>query len=46
MAQAVKNFQGTTPDRAAEAIAAITNQQGGIDAEQFAEVVQEGGQEA
>lgn len=42
MAQAVKNFQGTTPDRAAEALTAITNQ-GGIDASQFAETIQETG---
>ena len=42
MAQAVKNFQGTTPDRAAEALTAITNQ-GGIDADQFAETIQETG---
>ena len=42
MAQAVKNFQGTSPDRAAEALTAITNQ-GGIDASQFAETIQETG---
>ena len=43
MAQAVKNFQGADPDRAAQALQAITNQTGGIDAEQFAEATQEVG---
>ena len=41
MAQAVKNFQGADPDRAAQALQAITNQTGGIDANQFAEAAQE-----
>ena len=41
MAQAVKNFQGADPDRAAQALQAITNQTGGIDANQFAEATQE-----
>ena len=41
MAQAVKNFKGADPDRAAKALQAITNQTGGIDAEQFSEATQE-----
>tara|TARA_R100000353_G_scaffold132245_1_gene93804 strand:- start:997 stop:1434 length:438 start_codon:yes stop_codon:yes gene_type:complete len=41
MAQAVKNFQGADPDRAAQALQAVTDQTGGIDANQFAEAVQQ-----
>ncbi len=39
MAQAVKNFQGADPERAAQALAAITSETGGIDADQLTEAV-------
>lgn len=39
MAQAVKNFQGADPERAAQALSAITSETGGIDADQFTEAV-------
>ena len=39
MAQAVKNFQGADPERAAQALEAITNETGGIDASQLTEAV-------
>ena len=37
MAQAVKNFQGADPERAAQALSAITSETGGIDADQLTE---------
>ena len=39
MAQAVKNFQGADPERAAQALSAITSETGGIDASQLTEAV-------
>jgi len=39
MAQAVKNFQGADPERAAQALSAITSETGGIDADQLTEAV-------
>jgi len=39
MAQAIKNFQGADPERAAQALAAITSETGGIDADQLTEAV-------
>ena len=39
MAQAVKNFQGAAPERAAQALSAITSETGGIDADQLTEAV-------
>ena len=39
MAQAVKTFQGADPERAAQALSAITSETGGIDADQLTEAV-------
>ena len=39
MAQAIKNFQGADPERAAQALSAITSETGGIDADQLTEAV-------
>ena len=39
MAQAVKNFQGADPERAAQALSAITSETGGIDADQLTEAI-------